>query len=77
MATPKDDLFRKALHLTEGERADLAGMLLESIEPAPDPGVEQLWLAEVERRMEQLDSGQVQSIPWEQVRTRLHSQLNE
>lgn len=77
MATAKDDLFREALRLTEAERAELAGMLLESIEPAPDPDTEQAWLAEIERRMEQLDSGQVKSIPWETVRTRLHSRLNE
>ncbi len=77
MATAKDDLFREALRLTEAERAELAGMLLESIEPAPDPDVEQAWLAEIERRMEQLDSGQVKPIPWEEVRTRLRSQLNE
>ena len=77
MATSKDDLFKRALQLTEAERAELAGMLLESIEPDGDPGVEQSWLAEIERRMEQLDSGQVQAIPWDKVRTRLSSRIDE
>ena len=77
MATSKDDLFRRALQLTEAERAELAGMLLDSIEPAGDPAVEQSWLVEIERRMEQLDSGQVQAIPWEKVRSRLSNRINE
>jgi len=77
MATSKDDLFKRALQLTEAERAELAGMLLDSIEPAGDPKVEQSWLAEIEQRMEQLDSGQVQAIPWDKVRTRLSSRIDE
>lgn len=33
---------------------------------------EQAWLAEIERRITALDSGTVQSIPWEQLRARLY-----
>jgi putative addiction module component (TIGR02574 family) len=50
-------------------------MLQEDGEPAVDPDVEDSWLAESERRLEQLDSGQVESIPWEQVKSRLRRRL--
>ena len=64
------------MQLTEAERAELAGLLLESLEPGGDPDAEKAWIAEVERRMEQIDSGQAQLVPWEQVRTRLRSRLH-
>lgn len=76
MATARDELYREALQLSEAERAELAGMLLDSIEPSPDPDVEKAWLIEIERRMEQLDTGQVQSVPWDQVRARLRGRLD-
>ena len=48
MSTSKEDLYRLALELTDAERAALAGMLLDSLEPGEDPEVESAWLAEVE-----------------------------
>jgi putative addiction module component (TIGR02574 family) len=33
---------------------------------------EQAWLAEIERRITKLDSGTVQSIPWDQLSARLY-----
>ena len=33
--------FREAFDLPESERATLAGLLIESLEPAPDPEVEE------------------------------------
>ncbi len=41
----------------------------------PDP--EKSWLAEIERRMEDLESGQVKSIPWEMVKSRLSRRIKE
>ena len=34
-------------------------------------GVEEAWALEIDKRAEQMDSGQVTTIPWEQVRARL------
>jgi putative addiction module component (TIGR02574 family) len=36
-----------------------------------EEGVEEAWRAEIERRAKELDSGAVQSIPWEVVKARL------
>jgi Mg2+/Co2+ transporter CorB len=38
------DVFREAFELPESERATLAGLLIESLEPPPEPEVEG-WLA--------------------------------
>jgi putative addiction module component (TIGR02574 family) len=54
------------------ERAALAGLLIESLEPESEEGVEEAWMVEVERRMAELDSGAVQAIPWDEVKARLY-----
>ena len=71
MSRDVQTMFRDALDLPEGDRATLAGLLIESLEPPPDPDVEELWSAEAERRWLEIESGAVQAIPWEEVRARL------
>src|SRR5258708_4273006 len=70
------DLFRAASELPETERAELAGLLLESLEGEPDEAVEVGWTEEIERRARQIDSGKVKTIPWEQVRADPSARLN-
>ena len=65
-------LFEEAMRLHPKERAALTGLLIESLEPESEDGVEQAWVAEIERRMVELDSGAVQTIPWDEVRARLY-----
>jgi len=71
------DVWKEASELSEKDRADLAGLLIESLEGPPDPGVEEAWALEIEKRVAELDAGTVKSIPWEQVRQRLLDRLNE
>lgn len=66
-------LFEEAMRLEPQERAALTGLLIESLEPDSEEGVEQAWVAEIERRMAEVDSGAVQTIPWEELRARLWS----
>ena len=65
------ELFRDAFELSDEERATLAGLLLESLEGPPDEGVAEAWAAEAQRRWEEIQSGQVETVPWEEVRERL------
>ncbi len=71
MSRMSEELYQKALDLDERERAALAARLIESLDAELEEGVEAAWLAEVERRMEELDSGKVRSIPWDELRARL------
>jgi len=70
------DVWKEAAELSDEERATLAGLLIESLEGEPDPDVEAAWAAEIEKRVAELDSGAVASIPWEQVRQQLLERLN-
>ena len=70
VATPKQ-LYDRAMSLNDQERAELVGMLLESLEIRDDDGVEAAWLQEIERRVAELDSGAVESVPWTEVRSRV------
>ena len=71
MARNLKQLFREAFELPENERATLAGLLIESLEPPPDPDVEEAWAAEAERRWKEIDSGAVRTIPWEDLKAKL------
>jgi putative addiction module component (TIGR02574 family) len=55
------------------ERAELAGSLIESLHSTKDESVKAAWDEEVARRMEQLDSGKVEPVSFEQARRRLNS----
>ena len=71
------DLWKDASELSAKDRADLAGLLIDSLDGEPDEGVEAAWAAEIERRVAELESGAVQSVPWEAVRQRLLNRLDE
>jgi putative addiction module component (TIGR02574 family) len=71
MAISRDDLFRKALSLDEADRAELVGLLIDSLDAETEHGAEAAWLQEIDRRARELDSGAVQTIPWEIARERL------
>jgi putative addiction module component (TIGR02574 family) len=66
------DLYEKASELPETDRAELAGLLLQSIEEELEPGVEEAWAAEIERRMADFHAGKLKMIPWSEVRAQLH-----
>ena len=71
MTRDLNQLFREAFDLPERDRATLAGLLIESLEPPPDPEVEEAWAREAERRWREIESGAVPTIPWEEVRAKL------
>jgi putative addiction module component (TIGR02574 family) len=73
MATELTQLFREALELADNDRATLAGLLIESLESPPDPDVERAWAEEAERRWREIESGEVKTIPWEEVKAKLLS----
>lgn len=70
-------VLKEALGLPEADRADIAGALLESLEPEEEADVEAAWKREVRARVAALDAGEVETIPWEDVRNRLLARLSE
>jgi putative addiction module component (TIGR02574 family) len=71
MARDLKEVFREAFDLNESDRATLAGLLIESLDPPPEPDVEEAWAVEAERRWREIESGVADTIPWEEVRAKL------
>ena len=71
MAISREEVFRKALGLDASDRTELVGLLIDSLDPETEQGAEAAWLQEIDRRARELDSGTVQTIPWEIARERL------
>jgi putative addiction module component (TIGR02574 family) len=66
-------LLKKALALPVDERAELAGSLIENLDRSTDKSTRTAWDMEILRRMRELDSGRVRTIPIAQFRRRLTS----
>lgn len=64
-------VLEEALKLTAHERAEVAEQLIASLDEGPDADVEQAWQEEVQRRLQQIERGEVKTIPWEEVQRRL------
>ena len=71
MPKGQGQIFREASELPERDRATLAGLLIESLDPQDDSEVEAAWEREIERRIAELDDGSVETVPWEEVRRQL------
>jgi putative addiction module component (TIGR02574 family) len=67
--TPQvSELFEKALTLSTHERGMLIDRLVESLDDEPaEEGVEEEWAAEIQRRVDDVRTGRVKTIPSEQV----------
>jgi putative addiction module component (TIGR02574 family) len=70
-------LFREATQLPECDRATLAGLLIETLDPAEESDVEVAWSEEISRRVAEIDNGTVETIPWDEVREELFGRRNE
>jgi hypothetical protein len=75
MSTLLDDLERQARALTLREKATLARILIEELDPALDAEVEQLWIAEAQRRYEAFLNGELEALPGDEVMTKARSRL--
>jgi len=70
------ELLRQALTLPDEDRAELAASLIDSLDTTVDDNVEAAWQEEIARRLDEIQSGKVQGIPWEEVRRKAHKLLH-
>jgi len=71
------EIKKSALKLDEKHRAELAKRLLISLEESIDEDIEQAWIDEINRRKAQIESGEVESIPGEEVLERARNLLKK
>ena len=69
-------MLKKALELPVEARAALANSLLESLDETVDASAEEEWSKEIARRIQELDSGKVKPIAWEDARRQISAILD-
>jgi putative addiction module component (TIGR02574 family) len=69
------EVLKDALALSPEIRAVLIDSLIGGLDQAVDAAAEETWREEIHRRLQEIDSGAVPLIPWEEARRRLRSRL--
>ena len=69
------DVLEEALKLAIAERADLAAALLASLDGEPEEQVEAAWAAEIQRRIDRIETGTEALLPWEDVERRIDKEI--
>ena len=77
MSRDAGEILKEALALPPEARAALADSLWESLEEESDQGVDEAWRQEVRKRLAELDSGAVTTIPWSEARAQLLAKLRK
>ena len=71
MSPKVDELYEAASNLSPAERAALAGLLVDGLEGAIDPEIEDSWRTEIAKRLSELDSGTARTSSWEDVKSKI------
>jgi len=71
MSADAAKLLDEALSLPAEARAALAASLIDSLDQTTDPDAEAAWSKEITKRVKELDEGQVQTVPWSEIRAAL------
>jgi len=69
---PVESIIEEALKKGKNERAKIAEVLISSLHEPYSKEIEEAWQKEIEKRMKQIDSDEVQCLSWEKVRSRLY-----
>ena len=76
MSTEPNNLLEQALALPDTDRAALAASLFRSLDTEIDPDADELWDAEIKRRLDEIRSGEVELIPWDQMLAKMKRPSN-
>jgi putative addiction module component (TIGR02574 family) len=77
MNTHSQEVLQVALTLPEAERAEIAASLIRSLEEETDGDADAAWAAEIQRRVDAIDRGEVRLIPWDSVMQELRDRRHE
>ena len=70
-----EELKKQTRLLTAREKAMLARILIEELDASTDTNVEQLWVAESQRRYQAYLRGEIDAYPGDEVMTRARNRL--
>lgn len=75
MSALLEELKKQTRLLTAEEKATLARILIEELDASTDSNVEQLWVAESQRRYQAYLRGEIKAYPGDEVMTRARNRL--
>jgi putative addiction module component (TIGR02574 family) len=64
-------VLTEVLGWPEAERGDFIAKLLESFDPGADDDAAEAWDEEIRARLEEVRSGRVTPVPWEEARRQI------
>jgi putative addiction module component (TIGR02574 family) len=70
-----NELEKQTRMLTPQEKAALARILIDELDPVSDVEVEQLWIAESKRRYEAYLKGEIPAVSGDDVMSRVRNRL--
>lgn len=73
MNAKTQEVLQAALSLPESDRAEIAASLIHSLDAEADADADAAWADEIHRRLDAIDKGEVQLIPWDEVMRELDS----
>jgi putative addiction module component (TIGR02574 family) len=74
--TDASQIYEAALRLPDDERTLLIARLLGSFDGEPDADASATWSQEINRRLAELDNGDVTPIPWSDAREMILGNLD-
>ena len=77
MSNLAEKFIEEALKLPLEERAELADMLLQSLNVPTQQDVDKLWMKEVEKRIEDYDNKKVQALDGDKLFKEIRSQYKK
>lgn len=77
MTPTAQSLLEQVLGLNHEDRVSIADAVVRSISGFKSADIEQSWLDEAARRAEAIDRGEETTVPWKEVRERLHAQIKD
>jgi putative addiction module component (TIGR02574 family) len=69
-------IISDAMLMPDKDRAIIAERLIASLDHEFEKDTELAWQNELQKRIDEINSGKVSCIPWEEVRTRLRKNSN-
>jgi putative addiction module component (TIGR02574 family) len=76
MNTESHNLLEQALALPDTDRAAIAASLFRSLDSEIDSDADELWDEEIKRRLDEIKSGEVELIPWDQMLAKMKRRTN-
>lgn len=72
----KDELISEAISLPIEVRLQVVEKILESLNPS-HKDIDELWAIEAERRVAEIEKGEVQTVPGDEIFRKLHDRLKK